>query len=337
MFFTASPPRMGGRKKKDNIPVSGQSVNKKGGKAEFFGTADLFIETQRQVWYSTGSMRKKKGQPSNVHSGSPKPGQQRLQRILAAAGIDSRRKCEALILEGAVTVNGQVVNQMPAFADPEKDDIRVYGQRIRQPEKCYYLLNKPKNVICTNYDPLGRRQAVDLIPCNKRIVCVGRLDADTTGALLLTNDTELVNRLTHPSFKVPKTYEVEVNGRMESQHIEKLKKGVWLAEGKTAGAAVKVLRRTNFETTLEVTIKQGLNRQIRRSFARLGFKVKSLKRIKIGNLSIKGIPIGGYKELTIGHIKGLLRSCSQAKPTSTAPQSESQPEAIEPPETEMKE
>ncbi len=328
---------MGGRKKKDNILVSEQSVNKKGGKAEFFGTADLFIETQRQVWYSTGSMRKKKGQPSNVHSGMPKPGQQRLQRILAAAGIDSRRKCKALILEGAVTVNGQVVNQMPAFADPEKDDIRVYGERIRRPEKCYYLLNKPKNVICTNYDPLGRRQAVDLIPCNKRIVCVGRLDADTTGALLLTNDTELVNRLTHPSFKVPKTYEVEVNGRMESQHIEKLKKGVWLAEGKTAGAAVKVLRRTNFETTLEITIKQGLNRQIRRSFARLGFKVKSLKRIKIGNLSIKGIPIGGYKELTIGHIKGLLRSCSQTKPTSTIPQSESQLEAIEPPETEMKE
>lgn len=286
-------------------------------------------------------MRKKKGPSSEVQSGSPKPGQQRLQRILAAAGIDSRRKCEALILEGAVTVNGQVVNQMPAFADPEKDDIRVYGQRIRQPEKCYFLLNKPKNVICTNYDPLGRRQAVDLIPCNKRIVCVGRLDADTTGALLLTNDTELVNRLTHPSFRVPKTYEVEVNGRMESQHIEKLKKGVWLAEGKTAGAAVKVLRRTNFETTLEVTIKQGLNRQIRRSFARLGFKVKSLKRIKIGNLSIKGIPIGGYKELTIGHIKGLLRSCSQTKPTrkqsKTASQAEKQSDATEPPETEMEE
>lgn len=269
---------------------------------------------------------RKKTSNEKKQTGSSPTGQQRLQRILAAAGIDSRRKCEALILEGAVTVNGQVVNQMPAFADPQKDDIRVYGQRIRQPEKCYYLLNKPKNVICTNYDPLGRKQAVDLIHCNRRIVCVGRLDADTTGALLLTNDTELVNRLTHPSFRVPKTYEVEVNGKMESQHIEKLKRGVWLAEGKTDGAAVKVLRRTNFETTLEVTIKQGLNRQIRRSFARLGFKVKSLKRVKIGNLSIKGVPIGGYKELTIGHIKGLLRSCSHQNPKKTKDKTKSAPQ-----------
>jgi 23S rRNA pseudouridine2605 synthase len=275
-------------------------------------------------------MRKKKDM-SPQEPDSPKSGQQRLQRILAAAGIDSRRKCEALILEGAVTVNGEVVNQLPAFADPEKDDIRVHGERIRQPEKCYFLLNKPKNVICTSYDPLGRRQAVDLIPCNKRIVCAGRLDADTTGALLLTNDTELVHQITHPSFKVPKTYEVEVNGRMESQHIEKLKKGIWLSEGKTAGAGVKVLRRTNLQTSLEITIKQGLNRQIRRSFAKLGFKVKSLKRTKLGNLSIKGIPLGGYQELTIGHIKGLLRSCPQPKGALRKPKpaSEKQPEPTE--------
>lgn len=234
-----------------------------------------------------------------------KPHRQRLQRILAAAGVDSRRKCEALILEGAVTVNGKVVNQIPSFADPLADDIRVHGNRIFRPEKCYFLLNKPKNVICTNVDPQGRKRAIDLIDCRERIFCVGRLDAETTGAILLTNDSDLTNHLTHPRYKVPKTYEVRVEGRMESPDIEKLKKGVWLSEGKTAGAFIKVLKRSHLETILEVVINQGLNRQIRRSFAQLGFKVRALKRVKIGNLSIKGIPIGSYKELTEGQIRGL--------------------------------
>jgi 23S rRNA pseudouridine2605 synthase len=240
-------------------------------------------------------------------TGRPQP--QRIQRILAAAGVDSRRKCETLILEGAVTVNGKVINQLPAFANPLTDDIRVHGNRILKPEKRYFLLNKPKNVICTNADPQGRRRAIDLIDCRERIFCVGRLDSETTGAILLTNDSELANRLTHPRYKVPKTYEVRVEGRMESQDIEKLKKGVWLSEGKTAGAFVKVAQRSHTETILEVVINQGLNRQIRRSFARLGFKVRSLKRVMIGNLSIKGIPPGSYKELTEGQIRGLSKSC----------------------------
>jgi 23S rRNA pseudouridine2605 synthase len=238
-------------------------------------------------------------------------GRQRLQRILAAAGVDSRRKCETLILEGAVTVNGKVVNRLPAFANPLTDDIRVHGNRIVRPEKRYFLLNKPKHVICTNSDPQGRRRAIDLIDCPERIFCVGRLDSETTGAILLTNDSDLANRLTHPRYKVPKTYEVRVDGKMESPDIEKLKKGVWLSEGKTAGAFVKVLQRSHTETILEVIINQGLNRQIRRSFAHLGFKVRSLKRLKIGNLSIKGIPLGSYKELTAGQIRGLQKSCTK--------------------------
>ncbi len=245
----------------------------------------------------------------NAPQGNNRPQQQRLQRILAAAGVESRRKCEAMILEGAVTVNGKVVNQLPAFANPVTDDIRVHGNRIQKPEKCYFLLNKPKSVICTNADPQGRKRAIDLIDCPERIFCVGRLDSETTGAILLTNDSDLANRLTHPRYKVPKTYEVRVAGRMESPDIEKLKKGVWLSEGKTAGAFVKVLKRSHEETILEVVINQGLNRQIRRSFAHLGFKVRSLKRVKIGTLSIKGIPPGSYKELTEGQIRGLSKSC----------------------------
>lgn len=235
-------------------------------------------------------------------------GKQRLQKILASAGIDSRRNCEQLILEGSVTVNGQVVNELPAFADPEKDDIRVDGQRIQRSDKVYFLLNKPKGVICTNADPMNRSKAVDLIDCPERIFCVGRLDADTTGAIILTNDSELTNRLTHPRYELPKTYHVTIRGRMEGDDVEKLKKGVWLSEGKTERAAVKVLRKTNEETLLEVSIRQGLNRQVRRTFAHLGFKVRALKRTQIGNIVLKGIAVGAYKPLTKAQIAYLKRA-----------------------------
>ncbi|MBL7215483.1 MAG: rRNA pseudouridine synthase [Phycisphaerae bacterium] len=235
-------------------------------------------------------------------------GKQRLQKILAAAGIGSRRKCEEFIMEGAVTVNGTLVNELPVFADPELDDIRVDGERIKQSKKVYYLLNKPKGVICTNADPMGRPKAIDLIDCAERIFCVGRLDADTTGAIILTNDSELTNRLTHPRYELPKTYQVTIRGRMEGEDIEKLKKGVWLSEGKTERAAVKVLRKTNEETLLEISIRQGLNRQVRRTFAHLGFKVKALKRTQIGNIVLKGIAVGSYKRLTNAQIAYLKKT-----------------------------
>ncbi len=235
-------------------------------------------------------------------------GKQRLQKILASAGIDSRRKCEEIILEGAVTVNGTLVNELPAFADPAVDDIRVDGQRIQQSKKVYFLLNKPKGVICTNADPMNRSRAIDLIDCPERIFCVGRLDVDTTGAIILTNDSELTNRLTHPRYELPKTYQVKLRGRMEGEEIEKLKKGVWLSEGKTERAAVKVLRKTNEETLLEVSIRQGLNRQIRRTFAHLGYKVMALKRTQIGNIVLKGIAVGSYKRLTNTQIAYLKKA-----------------------------
>lgn len=235
-------------------------------------------------------------------------GRQRLQKVLAAAGIGSRRACEALILEGAVTVNGTPVNELPAFADPNLDDIRVDGQRIKQEKKVYYLLNKPKGCICTNADPMGRSRAIDLVDCPERIFCVGRLDADTTGAIIVTNDSELTNRLTHPRYELPKTYQVKLRGRMEGEEIEKVKKGVWLSEGKTERAAVKVLRKTNDETLLEISIRQGLNRQIRRTFAHLGYKVMALKRTQIGNIVLKGIAVGAYKRLTGAQISYLKKA-----------------------------
>ena len=252
-------------------------------------------------------MRKTPKKTKKTKSSAP-AGKQRLQKILAASGIDSRRKCEKLILEHAVSVNGEIVNELPAFADPEKDDIRVDGQRIKQTKKVYFLLNKPKGVICTSSDPQKRQKAVDLVDCRERIVCVGRLDIDTTGAIILTNDSELVNRLTHPKYELPKTYQIVVRGRVEGTDVEKLKKGVWLAEGKTQGAAVKIIRRSHAETTLQVVISQGLNRQIRRMFSQLGFKVKLLKRTQIGDIVLKGIAAGNYKRLTKPQLAYLKRA-----------------------------
>lgn len=226
----------------------------------------------------------------------------RLQKVLAGAGIDSRRNCEQLILEGVVSVNGKIIDTLPVLVNPDTDDIRVHGRRIAKPEKVYYLMNKPKNVLCTNSDPFGRKKVVDFIESAQRIFCAGRLDTDTTGAIILTNDCELANRLTHPRYELSKTYQVTVKGKMESDALEKLKQGIWLAEGKTSKAAVKILHSSNLLTTLEITIRQSLNRQIRRSMARLDYKVKDIKRTHIGKIELKGVPAGGYKKLTSSQV-----------------------------------
>jgi 23S rRNA pseudouridine2605 synthase len=229
----------------------------------------------------------------------------RLQKILAEAGVDSRRKCEELILDGAVTVNGHTLSELPAFANPETDDIRVHGRRLHKPQRVYFLFNKPKNIICTNFDPQGRPKVIDYIDCDERIFCVGRLDASTTGAILLTNDSQLANRLTHPKFELSKTYEVTLRGKVEGEVIEKIKTGVWLSEGKTQKAFVKVLSRNNLETVLEISLGQSLNRQIHRIMARVGFKVKSLKRTCIGNIRMKGIGPGCWRPLTASEVRYL--------------------------------
>ena len=224
--------------------------------------------------------------------------EQRLQKILAAAGVDSRRRCEELILNGQVRVNRKVVDKLPAFVDPEKDIITVSGKRIHSARKVYFLLNKPKGVICSNRDPRGRKKAIDIVRASERIFCVGRLDIDTTGLIILTNDSELANRLTHPRYGLAKTYVAKVKGLADGQRIEKLKKGIWLAEGKTAKASVKILRRSRQQSLMEITIQQGLNRQVRRMLAKVGLTVKSLKRVRIGRLSDQGLGVGKFRQLT---------------------------------------
>jgi len=231
-----------------------------------------------------------------------------LQKVLASAGVDSRRNCEELILEGVVRVNRKVVDTLPVFVDAEKDVITVNGRRIQAARKVYFLLNKPKGVICTNRDPQGRKRAIDLVRTDERVFCVGRLDADTTGLIIITNDSELTNKLTHPRYGLSKTYVVKVKGQISGDAAEKLKKGVWLAEGKTGRASVKILKRNYAESLIEITLRQGLNRQIRRMLLTVGLRVKSLKRAQIGKLTAKGLGVGRFRKLSEAEVRSLRRA-----------------------------
>jgi len=232
---------------------------------------------------------------------------QRLQKILASAGVASRRRCEQLILEGHIKVNGRLIDSLPAFADLESDVITADGRRVRPEPKVFFLLNKPKGVVCTNSDPQGRKKAIDLIKTAWRIFCVGRLDIDTTGLIILTNDSKLANRLTHPRYGLSKTYIAQVKGRVTADELERLKRGIWLAEGKTRRSTVKLLKKGPVNSLIQIRIAQGLNRQIRRMLAKVNLPVKSLKRTKIGKIDSKGLGIGKYRPLTGPEIKYLKK------------------------------
>jgi pseudouridine synthase len=153
-------------------------------------------------------------------------------------------------------------------------------------------------VICTNSDPQGRKKAIDIVQVRERIFCVGRLDIESTGIIILTNDSELANRLTHPRYGLAKTYIVDVKGEIGGEQIEKLKRGVWLAEGKTGRASVKILKRSHKESLAEVTIREGLNREVRRMFAKMGLPVKTLARTRIGKINARGLGVGKFRALT---------------------------------------
>ena len=228
---------------------------------------------------------------------------ERIQKVMAAAGYGSRRACEDMVRAGLVRVNGKVVSELPVLVDTGADDIRIEGRRLKRARLVYYLLHKPKGVLCTNSDPAGRVRAIDLlIGVRQRVYPVGRLDASSTGLLLMTNDGDLAERLTHPRYGVEKTYQATIAGRISGEAMEKMKKGVWLAEAKTQGAKVKALHRGHQESVLEIKLREGRNRHIRRVLARLGHKVLKLKRTRIGGLSIRGLGPGSFRPLTTKEI-----------------------------------
>lgn len=235
---------------------------------------------------------------------------ERLQKILAQAGVASRRKCEELILSGAVEVNGEPVTTLGTKADPAVDVITVKGRSIRSEKKLYVMLNKPKGVITSAKDPQGRKVVADFLPgIKERIYPVGRLDYDTEGLLLLTNDGEFANLLTHPKHHVPKTYLATVKGVPHGTALEQLQAGVKLEDGMTSPAEVEYhdVNMEKSEATIRITIHEGRNRQVRRMFEAVGHKVVRLKRVRFGELGLDGLPRGKFRHLSEQEVKMLLQ------------------------------
>ncbi|MFD0694880.1 pseudouridine synthase [Paenibacillus sp. GCM10027628] len=233
---------------------------------------------------------------------------ERLQKVLAEAGIASRRKCEEIITAGRVQVNGEVVTTLGVKVNSQEDEIKVDGRAINQQQKIYVLLNKPKGVITSATDPGGRKVVTDFLPgIKERVYPVGRLDYDTEGLLLLTNDGEFAHLLTHPKHHVPRTYQATVKGVPHGTLLDKLRTGVQLEDGMTSPAEVEYadVNPERNESIIEITIYEGRNRQVRRMFESISFPVIRLRRIKFGPIFLTGVPRGKYRHLTVSEIKEL--------------------------------
>lgn len=230
----------------------------------------------------------------------------RLQKYLASTGLGSRRHCEEYIETGRVTVDGEEATKLGAKIDPETQVICVDGERVRLQPKRYYLLNKPSGFLCTNNDPAGRRRVVDLFPKdNQRLFTVGRLDENSEGLILVTNDGEMAERLAHPRYRVPRTYQVQVVGNPSREKLDELRKGIRFKEGVFRVTGLKPLRKQGKSTFLELTLHEGQNREIRRMMARIGHKVIQLIRVRFGPLNLSNLKSGEYRRLTDWELKKL--------------------------------
>jgi len=225
--------------------------------------------------------------------------EERLQKIIARAGLASRRAAEGMILNGRVSVNRAVIRQLGTKADIEKDEIRLDGLLIySEVEKIYLMLNKPPGYVTTLHDPQERRIVADLLPPGLgRVFPVGRLDYDSQGLLLMTNDGDFAQQLLHPSFRIPKGYEIKIKGKLTTAEFHKLTKGLILEDGKFLPEDVRVTRVNEKSTRLTLTLRSGKNRIIRRAFAALGYEVAELVRLRIGGLELGDLKPGAYRFL----------------------------------------
>ena len=237
---------------------------------------------------------------------------ERLQKLLAAAGLGSRRACEELITSGRVEVDRAVVTELGSRVDPETQEIRVDGERLPRVRRVVYVLNKPVGVVTTNFDPAGRPRAVDLVPGDQRLFAIGRLDRMSEGLLLITNDGELANLLAHPRYGVEKKYLVQVAGVPSEQLLEKLRQGVRLAEGEVHAKRVTIRSQHKQSAVLEMVLDEGKNREIRRMLARLGHKVHQLKRVAVGRLSLGNLLPGQWRQLAWSEVEELRREALAA-------------------------
>ncbi|MBE0645760.1 MAG: rRNA pseudouridine synthase [Bacteroidetes bacterium] len=236
----------------------------------------------------------------------------RLNKFLAEAGVAARRKADGLIESGVVRVNGKIVTELGMKVHPDRDEISVRGTPVYIQSQLYYiLLNKPKDCITTTDDDMGRRTVMDLIPAEHHVYPVGRLDRNTTGALLLTNDGDLANKLMHPRFNAPKNYIIEVATKVKPQDLQALRRGIKLEDGMTAPCDAEILNSPQ-NTIVGLTIHEGRNRQVRRMFETLGYDVRKLDRISYAGLSLTRLKRGAWRYLEESEVRA-LKNLSRGK------------------------
>ena len=255
---------------------------------------------------------------------------ERIQKVLGNAGVASRRAIEQMVREGRIAVNGKLVQDLPVLVDPEKDEILVDGETIglrsrrggpAGAERIYVLMNKPRGVYSTNVAQGVQKRVIDLLPDDfPRVYPVGRLEADARGLLLLTNDGELTNKLTHPRYGVPKTYRATIAGDVEPDRLKELERGIWLADPKTGKgfktgrSQIKIVHRERESAVLDVTLHEGREGQVRRMLAKIGYKVRDVVRTKIGPLSIERLAPGKFRPLTGKEVRMLQEFAKHREP-----------------------
>lgn len=237
----------------------------------------------------------------------------RLQKVLAAAGVGSRRDCETLITEGRVTVDGKVVTELGTKVDPSACDIAVDGEALRKPRRIYYAVNKPVGVVTTNLDPSGRTRVIDLVPTEERVFAVGRLDRASEGLIIVTNDGALADRVTHPRYGLEKTYQVRIAGSISDEDVQKLRHGIHLSDGFARVVSLRIRGSHKQSTDLEIVLNEGKNREIRRILARVGHKVLTLRRTAVGPLKLADLEPGECRKLSNGEVKELLDATQERK------------------------
>ena len=254
---------------------------------------------------TTASKKKSVKKSSSKKSSAKDDGKQRLQRVMASAGVASRRECEIIIQEGRVEVDGQIIVKLGYKVDPTKQDIYVDAQKLTIEKLQYFMLNKPPGIVSTANDPSGRPRVIDLIDTQNRVYNVGRLDQSSEGLILVTNDGQLAHRLTHPRYGVEKKYHVQVDGQPKPGDLRQLKEGIYISEGRVRASNIRFLKKAGTNSWLEIILDEGRNREIRRMLAAIGHKVRVLKRVAIGPLKLGELPKGAHRPLTPQELRSL--------------------------------
>ncbi|HEX3722832.1 MAG TPA: pseudouridine synthase [Nitrolancea sp.] len=233
---------------------------------------------------------------------------ERLQRVIASYGLTSRRKAEQMIVDGRVSVDGNVVQELGVRVDPQRQVIKVDGKLVKWERRRYIVLNKPSGYITTAADERGRRTVLELVTVTERVVPVGRLDRKTSGLLLLTNDGELLYRVTHPKFEMEKEYEAALDGFPPPVALERMRRGLTVDGVKVVPEQVRPLRNEESGTILRIVIHEGRNRIVRRMLEQIGFPAIKLERIRVGPLHVRGLPTGAWRDLTAGELTQIRES-----------------------------